>query len=167
MNYFEEELLIPETRIKHLSRIKKRLSEEGKVNILIDFKENTVKISAEDAIFLWTSKGVIKAIGRGFDFKEAKKLFNNEFEYIQINLRDFGGKTKNQQKRLKSRVIGRKGTAKRKIASLTNTEISVFGKTISIIGEPENIEVARKAIEKLLSGARHSTVYHFIMDQLK
>ena len=40
--------------------------------------------------------------------------------------------------------------------------ISVFGKTISIIGEFENLAVARKAIELLLSGSPHANVYKWL-----
>lgn len=167
MNIIEEEILIPENRFNHILKSKRKIEELGKVELSINKSEHLVKVISEDAVKAWIGKLVVRAIARGFDLKEARKLFNTEFEYIQIDLRDFHGKNKNQQKRLKSRIIGRKGTAKRKISSLTNTDISIFGKTISVIGEPENIEVARKAIEMLLSGARHATVYQFIMGQLK
>ena len=40
--------------------------------------------------------------------------------------------------------------------------ISVFGKTVAIIGRPDGIERARKAVEMLLEGANHSTVYRFL-----
>lgn len=167
VNRFEEDVLVSEPRIKHILSYKKELETLGKFKLKINEKENSVKIESEDAVSTWIGKDVITAINRGFNVKDAEKLFNHEFGYIQLHLRDFGGKNKKQQTRLKSRVIGRNGTCKRKIQDITNTKISVSGKTIGIIGEFEDAELARKTIEMLLSGARHSTAYHFLNGQVK
>ena len=45
---------------------------------------------------------------------------------------------------------------------MTLTHISVYGKTIGIIGQLEHIPNARKAIEALLAGRKHGTVYKFL-----
>jgi ribosomal RNA assembly protein len=45
------------------------------------------------------------------------------------------------------------------IEELTETHISVYGKTISIIGEITNVGIAKHAIEKLLEGGMHSGIY--------
>jgi ribosomal RNA assembly protein len=48
------------------------------------------------------------------------------------------------------------------IEEKTGTKICVHGKTISIIGKWENLQVARKAIEMLLEGKMHSSVQRFL-----
>ena len=48
------------------------------------------------------------------------------------------------------------------IEDLTETYVSVYGKTIGIIGFSENVAIARKAVESLLSGSPHSTVYKWL-----
>jgi len=164
---FEEDILIPETRIKEILSRKKELEKLGNMKLKINEKENLVQIKSNEATDSWIGKEVISAIARGFSVEDAEKLFNPEIGYIQLHLRDFGGKNKKQQTRLKSRVIGRHGMCKKKIQDLTGTKISVHGKTIGIIGEYEDAELARKTIEMLLSGARHSTAYLFLNDQLK
>ncbi len=46
---------------------------------------------------------------------------------------------------------------------MTTTEISVQGKTVAIIGLPDRVETARKAIEMLIQGVPpHENVYAFL-----
>jgi ribosomal RNA assembly protein len=45
---------------------------------------------------------------------------------------------------------------------MTSVKVSVFGHTISMIGEYENVTDAREAIELLLKGKQHSTVYKLL-----
>ena len=74
-------------------------------------------------------------------------------------LQRISGKSKSNLLRLKARCIGTKGKAKNTIENLTNTSISVYGKTISIIGLAEQVFLAKKAIEALLRGSKHGNVY--------
>jgi len=46
------------------------------------------------------------------------------------------------------------------IGQITETEISVYGKTISIIGKISDVALARKAVIDLLAGARHGPIYN-------
>ena len=43
--------------------------------------------------------------------------------------------------------------------NLSNSNITVYGKTVSIIGEPTQLKLAVDAIESLLSGSMHGRVY--------
>jgi ribosomal RNA assembly protein len=43
--------------------------------------------------------------------------------------------------------------------NLSNSNITVYGKTVSIIGEPMQLKLAINAIESLLSGSMHGHVY--------
>jgi ribosomal RNA assembly protein len=63
---------------------------------------------------------------------------------------------------LKSRVIGTKGRARKLIEELAGVSISIYGNTVSIIGESQNVRLARAAIELLFQGAKHSTVYKYL-----
>ena len=67
--------------------------------------------------------------------------------------------------RMKSRVIGTQGKAWKMIEKMTDTNISVFGKTVSIIGLNEDVEIAKQAIDKLLHGADHGKMFEFIERQ--
>ena len=47
----------------------------------------------------------------------------------------------------------------------TGVKIAIYGKTISIIGKWDNVMLAKQAVEKLLLGSKHSTVYKFLEER--
>ena len=49
------------------------------------------------------------------------------------------------------------------IEDATNTQICVYGKTVSIVGPWEGAEKARQAVEDLLEGRSHGYVYRKLM----
>ena len=166
---FEEELLIPKERVAVLigpkGKTKKQIEKTGNIKLQINAKEGLVKIRAKTAPELWLGSQVIEAIARGFNPEIAQKIFKEENSFELINLRDYGGKSKKSLERLRGRLIGTKGKTKRIIHRYTDADISVYGKTVGIIGPVEGVQIARRAIEMLLSGARHGTVYHFLETQ--
>ena len=164
----EEEILIPKERIEILTdKVVKSLERKAKVKIEVDRKEGQIIIHSGDTVKNWTAKQVVEAIGRGFEPEIAQKIFIEDIVFDLVSIQDFAGKSKNKLLRLKGRIIGREGKAKRMIEKYSNTEIEIYGKTVGIIGKTGNAELARRAIEMLLSGAKHSTVYRFIMGQLE
>jgi ribosomal RNA assembly protein len=64
--------------------------------------------------------------------------------------------------RIKGRIIGRDGRSRELIEEHTETFVSVYGKTVSIIGTTESVSTARRAIEMLIKGSPHSTVYRWL-----
>ena len=54
------------------------------------------------------------------------------------------------------------GKTRRLIEELTDTQVAVFGHTVSIIGTIEQAGVAREAVEMLVKGSMHSTVYRIL-----
>jgi len=154
-------ILIPKDRIAALlgkyGRDKRAIQRAGKLKLKVDSNLGEVTILARDAVSAWTGEKVVEAIGRGFSPSNAIKLFKEEFELKILDLQDYKGRTKKSQARLKSRVIGSEGKTKRLIQRYTGTEISVYGKTISIIGKLENVEEARQALETILSGSKQGT----------
>jgi ribosomal RNA assembly protein len=153
---------IPEERIKLLRKDKKFLEDLQKfTNSKIEINEE-VRIETEDPLMLLRIKEVIKAIGRGFSPRDAMDLLDENYYLLIINVKDYAGKSRNRLITLKGRVIGTSGKTKRLIESLTNTKLAIYGKTISIIGTWENVEKAREAVEMLLEGKMHKTVYKFL-----
>jgi len=45
---------------------------------------------------------------------------------------------------------------------MTGTNISILGKTVAIIGLPEQLKVARNAIDMLIQGIPHEAVFAFL-----
>ena len=139
---------------------------EGKTNttITIDSKEGTIKVEGDDenAVPLLRAVEVINAVNRGFSPERAFELL--EDEDLLLETIDLSGLADNprQLDRLRGRIIGRDGRAREQIENMTDTEISVFGKTVAIIGYPEQLKVARSAVEMLIEGVPHENVFAFL-----
>lgn len=157
-----ETVLVPKDRIGVIKSKKAKTELEEMLNVKLSFDDNLVVIKGE-GLELFKSKTIVKAIGRGFSPVRAFRLIEDE---IQFELMDLGDLTENKLKRMKSRIIGAGGKTREYIESSTNCSISVYGKTISIIGTYEDIMNAKKAIEMIMDGARHSSVYRFL-DKMK
>ena len=165
---YSYQLRIPKDRIAVIigkaGETKKELEKYTGTTIKIDSNEGEVTISGTDALCLYNSREVIKAIARGFNPELAVLLLKGDYSLEIIELRDFC-KTKNDEKRLKGRVIGMEGKSRRTIEELTKVYISVYGKTIALIGEASFVPIAKRAIEALLSGSPHSNVYRWLERQ--
>lgn len=166
MTEYLYELRIPKDRIAVLigkeGTIKKEIEAETKTKITIDSKEGDIFISGEDALGLYSCREVIRAIGRGFNPDIARLLLKSDYCFEFIDLKDYAGKSKDTLLRIKGRVIGADGKTRRLIEELSEAYVCVYGKTIGVIGLPESESVAREAIERLLKGSPHASVYKFL-----
>ncbi|MEM1550469.1 MAG: KH domain-containing protein [Candidatus Bathyarchaeia archaeon] len=131
-------------------------SETGDVTI-------TLRDENEDPSFLFKAKDVVLAIGRGFSPERAFRLLNSEDVVLDIiDLRGFLGKSESELRRVRGRIIGKDGKARKMIEELSGALVSVYGHTVVLIGDFEQVNIAREAILKLINGAEHSTVYKFL-----
>ena len=117
---------------------------------------------AEDSYLAYRMRDVIRAIGRGFPPKKAIRLMSEDLYYKEFDIRDYVGKSKKRMIQVRSRVIGSGGKTRRIIEDLTECPISIKGNTVALIGDLEGLKVASKAVDMLLSGSEHSSVYGFM-----
>ena len=66
---------------------------------------------------------------------------------------------------MKGRIIGRNGEMRKAIEKYAESFISVYGKTVSIIADYENLQLARKAVSMLINGMPHHVVLKFLEDK--
>ncbi len=167
---FSYELKIPEERVAVLigtkGETKKQIEEQAGCELDIS-KEGDVTILGDDGLKLFTAREIVKAIGRGFNPDIALLLTKPDYTLEFIELKDIAGKSKNTMLRLKGRIIGKGGKSREEIERLTNTYISVYGKTVGIIGEVAWTALARQALGMLLDGSMHRTVYRFLEKKKK
>ncbi len=114
-----------------------------------------------DAPSCITAENIIIAIGRGFAPDKALLLVNEEYSIIILELPH----NYRALKRISSRLIGTNGKARRNLEQMTKCLVSVYGKTVGIIGHFDDISTAKIAIERLISGASHKTVWEFIRNR--
>ncbi len=164
MEEYSYALKIPKERIAVLigknGEIKKQIEENTKTNIKVDSQEGDVSIEGKDAIDLYVAREIVKAVGRGFNPEIANLLLKQDYCFILLDLSEVCKPS--EIKRIKGRIIGNEGKARKTIESLTECNISVYGKTVAIIGLNENTLIAKQAIESLIRGSPHSKVYTFL-----
>jgi len=147
--------------------VKEQIEKALSVKLEVDSATGDVSIElakdCDDPSKLFRAKEVVMAVGRGFAPEKAFRLLREEDTVLQIiDLREICGKSESDMKRLKGRVIGREGKTRRTIEELTDSNVSVYGHTIGIIGNFEKAQIAREAINMLLRGSQHNTVYRFL-----
>ena len=93
------------------------------------------------------------------------RLFQDE-EYLEvIDLKEFFSGRPNQMARVRGRIIGHDGKTRAIIEDLAGVSISIYGNTVALIGSSVGLPVAKQAIEMLLNGSEHSTVYRYLEGQ--
>lgn len=163
---FEQMVTIPQERVGAVigkeGSTKVALEKALGVTLLVDSKEGTVVVRSEslEATDPLTATRVIEAIGRGFSPQRAKRLLEDGVTMDVIDLRQFVGKSSNSLDRVRGRVIGLKGKSRRVIEELTKCYVSVYGRTVCIIGEVAQVQLAAEAVRTLARGSQHRTVYN-------
>ncbi len=149
-------VMIPEERksvlIGREGSVKERLERETRTRITVDAG---VAIEGSN-LDVMKARQVVRAIGRGFSPRRAFLLLDEDYQLTIISLE---GETPNTVKRLFARVIGTGGKTRRKLEQDTGSLISVYGKTVAIIGRAAGLDAARSAVEQLLRGRSHGYVY--------
>lgn len=156
---------IPEERVKVLLSRLDDLEKTGNIKIEAT-EEEGIAISSEDPIMEWKAVDVVKAIGRGFEPDTAMRLFSDEYVFRVISLKEIFD-TEKQRIRVKSRVIGTKGKARSTIEEVSGANLKIYGNTISMIGKPEEVEIAERAVKMIINGSSHSSVYLFLQKERK
>ncbi len=143
--------------LQSISGIRIHVDSEGEVTVHED--------DESDPLMALKMVDVIRAIGRGFSPERAMRLFQDD-EYLEVfDIKEFSGRKGNQVSRVRARLIGSEGKTRGLIEDLTGSYVSVYGNTVSLIGDSVTMPVAKHAVEMLLRGSEHSTVYRYLERQ--
>ncbi|MFP4196304.1 MAG: KH domain-containing protein [Methanomassiliicoccales archaeon] len=161
---------IPKDRVGALigkeGKTKQAIEEEASVSLKID-SDGEVRIynRGEDPLMPIKVANLVQAVGRGFSPERAWRLLEDD-EYLEVmDIREYVGKKGAHVMRMRSRVIGTKGKTRRIIENLSGASVSIYGSTVAIIANSVQLPVARKAVEMLLRGSEHSSVYGYLERQ--
>jgi ribosomal RNA assembly protein len=162
---------IPRDRVGVLigpdGKTRRNIEDKLSVQLQIESDSGDVTITlakdAKDPSLLFKTKDVVTAIGRGFSPEHAFRLTRDEDAILEvIDLRAIFGRSESDIRRIKGRIIGMNGKTRRTIEELTDTNVAVYGHTVSIIGTFDQIQVARNAVQMLIDGSQHHSVYRFL-----
>ncbi|MCD6411827.1 MAG: RNA-processing protein [Thermoplasmata archaeon] len=165
---------IPKERIGvligHNGKVRKEIEERSGIKLFIDSETGEVQIddsNAKDPLMPLKVENIVRAIGRGFSPEHAFLLFDDDMYFLLFDLREYVGKRESHIRRVKSRIIGRDGRTKHFIEHITDSHISVYGHTVSVITSLEYLEAVKTAIEMLINGSKHDTVYRYLQRKKK
>ncbi|NSL74523.1 MAG: hypothetical protein HS050_01270 [Thaumarchaeota archaeon] len=161
---FDKTIRIPVDRVGSVvgksGKTKLWIEEKCYVNLDIDSRSGEIHISTDDKISNpLLAVDLIQSIAHGFSKVRASNLLDEDKFLSIIDLTQYYKKSSHSISRIKSRVIGQNGKARQVIEELSDTNISVYGHSVSIIGSFEQIKLVENAINLLISGAQHKTVY--------
>jgi ribosomal RNA assembly protein len=167
---FTNRVKIPTDRIGVLigkdGKVKKRIESACNTSLKIDGETGEVEFSTPkeliDPTVVFKIQNIITAIGRGFPPWKALKLLDDDFMFEVIDLRNAVGKSRRNLQRVKGRLIGNEGKTRKIIEETTDVDVSIYGRTLALIGRASELEVAKAAIDKLIGGCEHKTVYRFL-----
>ena len=143
--------------------VKEEIERRTGTRLTLDSETGEVRIDpGEDPLGALMAREVLHAIARGFSSERAFRLFEDDQLLEVINIRDFARRSERALARLKGRAIGERGKTRQILEETTGAHVSIYGKTVAVIGTAEQLAVAREAIERLLGGAKHSSVYRFL-----
>ena len=161
---------IPKERVGALigpgGKTKKRIEATFQVDLTIDSETGNVDIRVKpdqpDVSVLFVVRNIVRGIGRGFSPKNALQLVNEDYDLVIMDLEEYVGRSKNAQNRVKGRIIGKEGKSRSMIEELTDCLVSVYGGTVGIIGPFDMIPVSKEAVEMLINGSFHKTVWNHL-----
>jgi len=164
-----ENYRIPRDRVAvligHEGKTREALQERSGAKIHVDSKTGDIEVDlreSEDPLMGIKLGNVIRAIGRGFSPEHAFLLFEDDYYFELIDIRDFVGKSPNAVRRMRGRLIGKEGKTREIMEHTSEAYVSIYGHTVALIGQSLNVQIARTAVEMILNGAEHSSVYSFL-----
>lgn len=160
---------IPQDRVGVLigrnGETKTEIETLSKTILTIDSEEGDIVIDdsrATDPEMPLRTRDVVRAIGRGFSPQRAFRLFDPGTYLEVIDLKDFTGKNSKRAKTVRARLIGSRGKTRRLIEELSESYVSIYGNTASLIGDYVQTQISRESVLMILRGNQHSTVYKYL-----
>jgi len=141
-------------KLPRILKNKKRLEE--KLNIKITNRGKEVFISGKSTDEYIAEK-VIDALNFGFPFSVAILIKEEDFIFEIMNIKEYT--TSHDLKRVRARIIGRRGKTLKTLCQLTKCYFELKDNNIGIIGHPEHLENAQEAVISIIKGSKQSNVY--------
>jgi ribosomal RNA assembly protein len=117
---------------------------------------DVVKIEGDDPIMVLKAKDMVSALARGFSIKQARRLLEEDCELHILSLQ---GQSRKKRERLLARAIGSEGSVKKRIEEESGALVAISGKTLSLIGKPDELRPAEEAVQEILLGKTHAWAY--------
>jgi ribosomal RNA assembly protein len=141
----------------------REIERRAEVRLDIDSESGSVAVeSVGDPVTGLVAPDVVRAVGRGFTPETALSLLDDEMRMFDLIDIDAASRNKKDLQRNKGRLIGENGRTRELMEELTGANVVIYGSTLGIVGQPDEVEAVRRASEMLLDGAPHGAVYSYL-----
>lgn len=157
---------IDQKRVKAAREFTRLVDKKYGARVEVDEKQLYIKITPLENVnveSLLKLRQMATAVALGFTPEQAVQLENDEYTLAVINLKEYTDKP-NHLRRIMGRIIGEGGRARHMIENLAEVYMVVGDYYVAILGKLENVEIAKRAVEMLIEGKKHGTVYKFIQE---
>ncbi len=136
-------------------------------NIEINLESPEVRsLQQNDGAYrIFIARRIIDAINYGFHPSKAIKIIHPNVHLEVIDLEDKIGTSVKKLTRYKGRLIGEKGKMRQNIEYYSNVYMSIFRKYLALVGSPEKLIIAKKAISMILKGSPHKAVISYLQTE--
>jgi ribosomal RNA assembly protein len=162
-----QHVTVPQDRIGVLigegGETMRAIEEAAEVRLDIDSENGSVAIeSVGDPVSGMVAPDIVRAIGRGFAPDAALSLLDHDLRMFDLIDIDDAARNQNDLQRHKGRLIGENGRTRELMEELSGANVVIYGSTLGIIGQPEEVQAVRRAAEMILDGAPHGAVYSYL-----
>ncbi|NMJ86597.1 MAG: RNA-binding protein [Thaumarchaeota archaeon] len=166
---FMHNVKIPRDRVGVLigkkGKVKDKIEKSCGVKLEIDSEGGDVMISNAtnpEEMLPFKAVEIVTAIAKGFSPNRADRLLHEEVTLHVQDLKEFTSKSNNALERIKGRIIGLDGKARKVMEELSGAYISVYGHSVAMIGNSEEIRLVNEAVTMLAKGSMHKSVYNIL-----
>ena len=120
---------------------------EDRAEVRLDIDSETGQVAVEttgDPVTALKGPDIVKAIGRGFAPEEALELLEGDMAMLELVDLDAATRNRNDLRRQKGRLIGQDGRTRELMEELTGATVRIYGSTLGVIGEPEQVDAVRR-----------------------
>jgi ribosomal RNA assembly protein len=145
--------------------IKEDVENRSGIKMDIDSDTGDVELNTTeetDPVMVLKVSDIVNAIAVGFSPERAFRLFHEDIYFASFDIRDYVGKDPNHIRRIRARIIGSEGKTRRIIEDLSGADISIHRNSVGVIGDLLELDVAKTAVDMVLNGSEHSSVYRFL-----
>ncbi|NAZ26168.1 MAG: hypothetical protein GU343_01335 [Nanoarchaeota archaeon] len=136
-------------------------------NIKYIRNKNKIIVYYEGFYFLYKFDKFIKGLKAGFDIKKLLNILDNDWDILEIDLKQVFEKKINHIIRIKGRIIGEEGKVLEELRKRTNADIIIKDKYIYILGDNISLQSAYEGIKRIIKGEKHNTVFNYLDKYIK
>jgi ribosomal RNA assembly protein len=129
--------------------------------LYVDSKSGEVVVDTEDSLTQFILANVIAAVNMGHSPDSAMRLEDETFVLDTIDVKSYV-KDHTRLKVVMGRIIGKEGSTRKLIEEITKCSVSVKDHYVSVIGPYENTILVHEALDMLIKGASHKSLYSYL-----